>query len=76
MKLWYGDSRHEDAYRQLADYLKTKNADCGYLLTFDFRREGNSAFSENKWIEYDDRRIFDVVLQVGGRSNPRKKNQK
>ena len=65
MKLWYGYSRHEDAYRQLADYLTSKNADCGYLLTFDFRREGDSAFAENKWIEYGGKRIFDVVLRVG-----------
>jgi len=65
MKLWHGNSRHEDAYRQLAAYLTSKNADCGYLLTFDFRREGDSRFSENKWIEYGGKRIFDVVLRVG-----------
>ena len=65
MKLWYGNSRHEDAYWQLADYLTSKNADCGYLLTFDFRREGDSAFSENKWVEYGGKRIFDVVLRTG-----------
>ena len=65
MKLWYGDSRHEDAIEQLAGYLKSKNHDCGYLLTFDFRKKGDNSFAENKWIECDGKRIFDVVLRVG-----------
>jgi len=76
MKLWYGNSRHEDACRQLADYLTSKNANCGYLLTFDFRREGDSACYENKWIDCEGKRIYDVVVQVGGRSKTRKKIQK
>jgi hypothetical protein len=38
LKIWRGDSRHEDAYRQLAAYLKSQNTDCGYLLPFDFRK--------------------------------------
>jgi hypothetical protein len=65
LKIWYGDSRHEDAYEQLANYLKAKNLDCGYLLTFDFRKKGDNRFSENRWIEWEGKKIFDVVLQVG-----------
>ena len=65
MKLWYGDSRHEDACEQLAKYLTTKNADSGYLLTFDFRRRGDNSFSENQWMEMNGKRIFNVVLRVG-----------
>jgi hypothetical protein len=65
LKIWYGNNRHEDAYEQLANYLKTKNHDCGYLLTFDFRKKGDNSFSENQWIEWDGKRIFDVVLRVG-----------
>ena len=65
LKIWYGDSRHEDAYEQLAKYLKSKNMDCGYLLTFDFRKKGDNSFSENQWIEWDGKQIFDVVLRVG-----------
>ena len=65
LKLWYGDSHHKAAYEQLANYLKSKNMDCGYLLTFDFRKKGDALFSENKWIEWDGKRIFDVVLRVG-----------
>ena len=66
LKIWYGDSRHEDAYEQLANYLNAKNLDSGYLLTFDFRKKGDNSFSENKWIEWNGKQIFDVVLRVGG----------
>ena len=65
LKLWYGNKKHEEAYEQLSKYLKAKNIDCGYLLTFDFRKKGDDTFSENKWIEYDGKRIFNVVLRVG-----------
>ena len=65
LKLWYGDSRHEDAIEQLANYLKSKNHDCGYLLTFDFRKKGDNSFAENKWIEWDGKKIYNVVLRVG-----------
>lgn len=66
LKIWHGDSRHEDAYEQLSNYLAAKNRDCGYLLTFDFRKNGDHAFSENRWVEWDGKQIFDVVLRVGG----------
>jgi hypothetical protein len=65
IKLWYGKSKHEDAYQQLAGYLKSKNADCGYLLTFDFRQKCDGDFAESKWIEWDGKRIYDVVVRVG-----------
>ena len=65
LKIWHGDSKHEDAYEQLANYLKSKNIDNGYLLTFDFRKKIDNKFSENKWVEWDEKRIFDVVLRVG-----------
>jgi len=64
LKLWYGESRHEDAYSQLAKYLKSKNADEGYLITFDFRKEGDDKYTENKWIEWEGKRIFDVILRI------------
>ena len=65
LKIWSGDSNHEAAYEQLANYLQSKNIGAGYLLTFDFRKKGDDSFSENKWIEWDGKRIFDVVLRVG-----------
>jgi hypothetical protein len=64
VKLWRGNSKHEDAYEQLTTYLKSKNTDCGYLLTFDFREKGDKCFAESKWIEYDGKRIYDVVVRV------------
>ena len=65
MKLWYGDKRHEEACEQLAEYLKSKNKDRGYLLTFDFRKTPDTRFAEIQWIECHGKQIFDVVLQVG-----------
>jgi len=71
LKLWYGDKRHEEAYEQIADYLKSKNVDCGYLLTYDFRKRKDPhsrtsvRFHDVKWVEWEGKRIFDVVLNVG-----------
>jgi hypothetical protein len=65
LKLWYGDNKHEDAYHQLTNYLKSKNVDCGYLVTFDFRKKGAVLKSDCKWVEFDGKRIFDVMISVG-----------
>jgi len=69
LKLWYGESKHEAAYKQLANYLKSKNTDSGYLITFDFRKKRPEKFEECKWIEWDGKKIFDVVLRVGDDNN-------
>jgi hypothetical protein len=65
LKLWYGDSKHQEAYEQLANYLKSKNMDCGYLVTYDFRKKRPENFEESKWVEWDGKKIFDVVLRTG-----------
>jgi len=65
LKLWYGEKRHHEAYRQLVSYLKSKDLDEGYLLTFDFRKTPDETYAENKWVEHDGKRIFDVVLPLG-----------
>ena len=74
LKLWYGERKHNDAYEQLANYLKIKNITEGYLLTFDFRKKGKNSpllegdeggASESKWVEFEGKRIFDVVVRVG-----------
>jgi hypothetical protein len=65
IKLWYGKSKHEDAYTQLATYLKSKKTDCGYLLTFDFRKKSDDNYAESKWIEREGKRIYDVMVRVG-----------
>jgi len=65
LKLWRGDSKHIDAYEQLSNYLISKNHDCGYLLTFDFRKKVDIDYAETKWIKFNGKRIFDVVVRVG-----------
>ena len=65
LKLWYGEKRHQEAYEQLVSYLKAKEMDEGYLLTFDFRQNPDETYAENKWVEHDGKRIFDVVLRFG-----------
>jgi hypothetical protein len=62
LKLWYGELSHERAYEQLFGYLKSKSKDTGYLLTFDFRKEGNTGKPQMKWTEYKGKRIFDCVV--------------
>ena len=66
LKLWYGSSKHEEAYSQLAKYLKSKNMDCGYLLTFDFRKKKDrDNLHETQWVEWEGKRILDVMLKFG-----------
>jgi hypothetical protein len=65
MKLWYGNSRHEEAYDQLAGYLTSKGKDHGYLLTFDFRKKPDDSFAESQWIEWEGKQLFDVMLRFG-----------
>ncbi len=61
IKLWYGERRHEEAYKQLAGYLKTKNLTSGYLLTFDFRKNGEKV-QRAEWVDWEGKRIFDVIV--------------
>jgi hypothetical protein len=60
MKLWRSGKRHKDAYAKLWDYLDGKGLNTGYLLTFDFRKEGKEVKSE--WVEFEGKRIFDIVI--------------
>ena len=41
--------------------MKSKNADTGYMLTFDFRKDaGKKPHAE--WVCLEGKRIFDVVV--------------
>ncbi|MCL1809256.1 MAG: AAA family ATPase, partial [Clostridiales bacterium] len=60
-KLWHGKSKHEEAYEQLLGYMGSKNASAGYLLTFDFRKGANKT-PRAEWVDFDGRRIFDIVV--------------
>ncbi|MCL1918235.1 MAG: AAA-like domain-containing protein [Peptococcaceae bacterium] len=61
LKLWHGETYKESAYMQLLDYMAGKNTSTGYLLTFDFRRNQNKQPCA-QWMEFNGRRIFDVVV--------------
>jgi hypothetical protein len=60
LKVWGGQAKHAEAYKQLCGYLENKHNDTGYLLTFDFRKEGNK--SKTEWVAVDGKRIFDVIV--------------
>ncbi len=62
LKLWYGEQKHEKAFEQISKYLDSKNKDIGYLLTFDFRKTENIGKPRMEWVEYNGRRILDVMV--------------
>ena len=61
LKLWRGKKYQAEAFSQLCGYLESKHADTGYLLTFDFRKEGNKD-RKAEWIEINDKKIFFVIV--------------
>ena len=61
LKLWKGESKHKKAYEQLAGYISSKGLLSGYLLTFDFRK-GADKQPYAKWVDFEGKRIFDVVV--------------
>jgi len=61
LRLWKGEVAHEKAYEQLADYLDSKGAGTGYLLTFDFRRGANKQ-PHAEWVDFGGKRILDIVV--------------
>jgi hypothetical protein len=62
LKVWNGEEYKKKSYVQLLDYMASKNADTGYLLTFDFRKDVNKE-TRVQWVDFDGgKRIFDVVV--------------
>ncbi|MCL1918873.1 MAG: AAA-like domain-containing protein [Peptococcaceae bacterium] len=61
LKIWHGEKHKEEAYSQLLGYMSSKNANIGYLLTFDFRKGQNKQLG-SKWIELGGKCIFDIVV--------------
>jgi len=61
LKIWHGKKGEMEAYGQLCGYLGTKGAGTGYLLSFDFRR-GQNKERRADWVEYEGKRIFNVVV--------------
>ena len=61
LKRWDGNAAKERAYEQLLGYMEAKNANEGYLLTFDFRKNKTEEYKAG-WIEVGNKRVFDVVV--------------
>jgi hypothetical protein len=61
LKLWHGEKKHSEAYSQLYEYLAKENADKGFLVTFDFRKEAHKE-RKAEWVEVDGKQIFDVIV--------------
>lgn len=68
LKLWHGTAAHERAYEQLFGYLNSKNKDVGYLLTFDFRKTKNTGKPKCRKVNYQGKKIFDVIVGFDSRA--------
>ena len=60
LKVWYGEQKHEQAYKQLIEYLNSKNKNEGYLLTFDFRKKRAKKPSA-KWVRKGKKKFYDCL---------------
>ena len=61
LKVWRGEKYEKMAHEQLANYLEIKNANKGYLLTFDFRKEVSNERKE-EWIKIGEKDVFSVMV--------------
>ncbi|MCL2098957.1 MAG: GxxExxY protein [Oscillospiraceae bacterium] len=61
LKIWRGEKYEQMAYEQLVNYLKIKDADTGYLLTFNFCKEANKERKAG-WLDFDGKKIFEVTV--------------
>ena len=60
LKIWHGDKYEELGRDQLSGYLATRGMYEGYLVTFDFSK--NKQEAEPQWIEWNGKRIFEVIV--------------
>jgi hypothetical protein len=61
LKIWRGEKYQDEAHEQLCAYLDSKRKSEGYLLTFDFRKNGDAA-GQACWLEFGEKRIFSVII--------------
>jgi hypothetical protein len=47
LKIWRGDTAHQKGLRQLHDYLNRTGLNSGYLVIFDFTRQGQKAWKQD-----------------------------
>ena len=60
LKIWRGTAYEEKGKAQLADYLDIRGLKEGYLVTFDFSK--NKQDTDPQWIEWNGKRIFEVII--------------
>ncbi len=60
LKIWHGTQYETDGKIQLAEYLATRNASEGYLVTFSFLK--NKTIEEPSWKVQDGKRIYEAVI--------------
>jgi hypothetical protein len=57
LKIWRGESYHQNGIEQLCDYLERQNQNTGYLLTYDLRKQSGKV-GEWERIKNRDKVIF------------------
>jgi len=60
LKIWRGEKYEENGRDQLASYLSTRNMEEGYLITFDFSKKKHDI--EPQWIDWNGKRLFEVII--------------
>lgn len=60
LKIWRGDKYEQHGRDQLSEYLATRGKDEGYLVTFDFSKDKQD--TDPQWIEWNGKRIFEVIV--------------
>ncbi|MGD8400757.1 MAG: hypothetical protein PVH64_07475 [Bacillota bacterium] len=48
LKRWAGEAAHRRGLKQLADYLERQGLDRGYLIVFDFNKDKEAAWREDR----------------------------
>ncbi len=61
LKIWRGEKYEVEGKVQLAEYLKTRNLNEGYLVTFSFLKN-KTIQEEPEWIEHDGKQIYEAII--------------
>ena len=61
LKIWRGEKYEVEGKVQLAEYLKTRNLNEGYLVTFSFLKN-KTIQEEPEWVEHDGKRIYEAII--------------
>ncbi|MBR6659021.1 MAG: AAA-like domain-containing protein [Paludibacteraceae bacterium] len=61
LKIWRGEKYEVEGKVQLAEYLKTRGLNEGYLVTFSFLKN-KTIQEEPEWIEHDGKQIYEAII--------------